>query len=64
VKASMKNLWAPIATPKRGAPWPLFHCIRESRKAARDAYLEGVPESMRPSALERVRFAKLTITEQ
>lgn len=62
-RAISKGLWAPIHTPKRGAEWINWRCVRTTRKAARSALLEGIAPERHGPHLENTRFARVTITE-
>lgn len=62
-RAVSKGLWAPIVNPSRGTPWVVWTCVRMTRKAAKEAYCEDVPPGHLRSHLSRVRFARVTITE-
>jgi hypothetical protein len=62
-RAISKGLWAPIATPERGRPWVLWIYVRSTRHEAKSAYLSGYDKDTATSALKRVRFARVTITE-
>lgn len=62
-RAISKGLWAPIATPTRGTPWVIWTHVASTRKGARDSYLRRVDPLHIKHALARVRFARVTITE-
>lgn len=62
-RAISKGLWAPIATPTRGTPWVIWPHVASTRKAARESYLKLVDPAHHKKALARVRFARVTITE-
>lgn len=61
--AISKGLWAPIATPTRGSPWVIWPHVAMTRKAARESYLQQFDPAYHEKALTRVRFARVTITE-
>jgi len=61
--AISKNLWAPVHTPARGNPWINWRCVRTTRKASREALLEGIGPDYHKKHLDGVRFARVTITE-
>lgn len=62
-RAISKGLWAPIATPTRGTPWVIWAHVAMTRKAARESYLQRYDPAHHKRALTRVRFARVTITE-
>lgn len=62
-QAISKNLWAPKATPKRGAPWIIWSFVRMTRRDAKSAYLEGIEPECQKDCLDRVKFVRVTITE-
>lgn len=63
MKATTKNLWAPIIKPRRGAEWVNWTCVRRTRRGAKTEYLRDIPETYHPEMLKNVRFAKVTINE-
>ena len=63
-KAQSKGLWAAVITPTRGRPWVAHHTLANTKREARELYLGGIPDPVLAMRyLERVRFAKVTITE-
>jgi hypothetical protein len=64
MKAITKNLWAPIATPKRGHPWVIWTSVASTRSEARKLYLKNFIPQYHKEVLKRVRFARVTIVEQ
>jgi hypothetical protein len=63
MKALSKGLWAPIVTPKSGMPWVVWTDIRSTRREAKAAYLECIDIEFQKKHLERVRFARVDISE-
>lgn len=63
-QAISKNLWAPVATTARGAPWVIWSCIRATRRDAKAEYLSDLIPEVHKKALKRVRFARVDVVEQ
>ena len=61
--ATVKNLWAPIICPKRGAEWINWTCVRLTKRDARAAACEHIPPIHHKEWLANVRFARVSITE-
>lgn len=61
--AKSAGLWAPIVTPRRGRPWVMWTCVRVMRRDAIAAFTAGLNPSVVQEHLSRVRFARVTITE-
>ena len=62
--AQTKNLWVPIVTPVSGDEWINWSAVSTTRRGSKRLYLYGSSVDMHKQMLERVRFAKVTITEQ
>lgn len=60
--ARTTGLWAPIIRSQR-AEWVFWPCVRATRRESRAEYLRGVPLEKHNEYLERVRFARVDITE-
>lgn len=60
--ARTTGLWAPIIRSQR-AEWVCWTCVRATRREARAEYLRGMPLEKHKERLERVRFARVDITE-
>lgn len=60
--ATTVGLWAPIVDSGR-TRWIVWTDVRTTRRAAREAYLEPFPPHMHKKQLARVKFARVTITE-
>ena len=57
------GLWAPIIKNTGLREWIDYSNIASTRRDAKAIYLEGVPLLFQATALEHVRFARVTITE-
>lgn len=62
--AVTKRLWAPIIKPARGHEWVNWLCVRSTKREAIIAYRAGVPIECMRHHIRRVRFARVTITEE
>lgn len=62
-QAKSSGLWAPIVTPSRGTPWVVWTCVRMTRREAKAEYLRDLPKDLIKDNLKRVRFSRVTITE-
>jgi len=59
----VKNLWAPIIRPKRGAEWINWTCVRLTKRDAMAAVCDHIPPNLHKEWLQNVRFARVTIIE-
>jgi hypothetical protein len=63
MKATVKNLWAPIIKPKQGSEWINWTCVRLTRRDAKAAMCEHLPENLHRKFLKNVRFARVMVSE-
>jgi len=57
------NLWAPVVTQGR-KPWINWTCVRCTRWAAKQAYLEGVNPEYHKEHLAIIKFMKVFVATQ
>ena len=54
------TLWAPLVTSGR-KPWIVWTCVRSTRRDARKAYVDGIPEIHHKKHLSQIKFVKVHV---
>lgn len=64
MKAKTNQLWAPIIKAAKGRDWIDWGHVRATKRDSEHSFFANVMPEYEQQLRERVRFAKVTITEQ